>query len=448
MNRRRRDISGLALGSFLLARAVAAAQTPVALTLEDAIARGVANAPKLAEARSREAAASATIASRSALGSPSVNATTAYLRTNHVDEFGVPQPNGTFRILFPDIPDNYRLRAEVAVPIYTAGRTSAGVEGATADLRAAEADRRVTEADVRLEVSRAYWTLVTARETVKVLEAAVQRMDAWVGDVESRVSVGVAPPNDVLSAKAQGAHQRVQLIQAQNAAALAQLDLARLIGGAPGQSIATSSPVDRPLTGAREAVAQPIDALVARARESRTERAGLQSRQAAWRSSATAALAATKPQIGGTAAVEPARPNQRFVPRTDEWKTAWDLGVNLTWPLWDGGRARADRAAALAQADALGHRLDEFDALLGVEIRQRLLDLEANASALEAASEGVAAATEARRVIGERFNAGVATPTDVLDAQTALLQAELERTQISAALRLGEARLLRAIGGL
>jgi outer membrane protein TolC len=51
-------------------------------------------------------------------------------------------------------------------------------------------------------------------------------------------------------------------------------------------------------------------------------------------------------------------------------------------------------------------------------------------------------------VLGERFNAGVATPTDVLDAQTALLQAELERTQISAALRLGEARLLRAIGGL
>ena len=77
-----------------------------------------------------------------------------------------------------------------------------------------------------------------------------------------------------------------------------------------------------------------------------------------------------------------------------------------------------------------------------------LLDLDAGRASLEAAGEAVTAATEARRVIGERFNAGVATPTDVLDAQNALLQAELERTQISATLRLGEARLLRAVGGL
>ena len=41
----------------------------------------------------------------------------------------------------------------------------------------------------------------------------------------------------------------------------------------------------------------------------------------------------------------------------------------------------------------------------------------------------VRSATEARRVIGERFTAGVATSTDVLDAQVALLQAELDRTQ-------------------
>ena len=39
------------------------------------------------------------------------------------------------------------------------------------------------------------------------------------------------------------------------------------------------------------------------------------------------------------------------------------------------------------------------------------------------------------------------TSTDVLDAQTALLEAELERTRIAATLRLNEARLLRAAGG-
>jgi outer membrane protein TolC len=49
-------------------------------------------------------------------------------------------------------------------------------------------------------------------------------------------------------------------------------------------------------------------------------------------------------------------------------------------------------------------------------------------------------------VVEERFRAGVATSTEVLDAQVALLEAELERTQLNAGLRLSEARLLHVLG--
>jgi outer membrane protein len=297
-------------------------------------------------------------------------------------------------------------------------------------------------------VIRGYWQLVTARENVRVLEAGLQRMDAWVGDVRARVETGLLPPNDLLSAQAERAHENVQLIQARNGAALAEVDLARLVGVDLAQPIVTATPVDQPLAGAAAAMAEPVQELISRAAASRSERAGLQERQAALRASADAAMAGMRPQIAGLAAIEPARPNERYVPRTDSWNTSWDLGVNVTWPFMDGGRARADRAAAIAQGDAILQRLRDFDAGIAVEIRQRLLEIDANRAAVEAAGEGVAAATEARRVIGERFSAGVATATDVLDAQNAVLQAELERTQVSAALRLGEARLLRAVGAL
>jgi len=40
----------------------------------------------------------------------------------------------------------------------------------------------------------------------------------------------------------------------------------------------------------------------------------------------------------------------------------------------------------------------------------------------------------------------VVTSTEVLDAEVALLEAELERTRLQAGLRLTEARLLRAVG--
>ncbi|HZW76420.1 MAG TPA: TolC family protein, partial [Caldimonas sp.] len=165
-------------------------------------------------------------------------------------------------------------------------------------------------------------------------------------------------------------------------------------------------------------------------------------------SSANAALASAKPTVAGLMAIQPARPNDRFVPPTDQWNLSWDLGINVTWSLFDGGRSHADAASATAQADAVTHRIEQFDARLALEVRQALLDLAASRAALSASNDAVSAATEAHRVVVERFNAGVATSTDVLDAQLALVQAELERTRLMAGMRINEARLLRSVGKL
>jgi outer membrane protein len=84
--------------------------------------------------------------------------------------------------------------------------------------------------------------------------------------------------------------------------------------------------------------------------------------------------------------------------------------------------------------------------MLALEVRQRRLDLSSARAQIEAAAEGVRSAAESRRVVQERLAVGVATTTDVLDAQVALLQAELDRTRALATARLAEARLARALG--
>jgi outer membrane protein TolC len=425
----------------------ASAQAPLSLTLEDAVRRGVEQAPRLAEARARESSAQATVSSREALAKPGISASTSYLRTNHVIPFGFGSPTSGTEPIFPDIPNNYRVRAEMTVPVYTAGRVSSLVDAAEADVRAAGHDRKTTEEDVRIDLVRAYWALVTAREAERVLVQSLERADAAVSDVKARVDAGVLPPNDLLSIQAQRAREAVRLVQAKNAVAATMMNLDRLIGEDPGRQIVPATGVDVVLPAAGELAAQPIEALIARAREQRTERASLTDRQASLRAAGEASLASLRPQLGALVAVEPTRPNQRFVPKTDDWKTSFDLGVTLTWPLFDGGKARADNAVALAQAEALGHRLHDFDAALAVEVRQRLLDLESGRAALAASAEAVAAATEARRVVQERFRAGVATSTEVLDAQQELLEAELERTRLSATQRLNEAELVRTVGG-
>jgi outer membrane protein len=148
--------------------------------------------------------------------------------------------------------------------------------------------------------------------------------------------------------------------------------------------------------------------------------------------------------VGG--GVDYARPNPHIFPREGAWRPSWDASVNVNWPLFDGGRARSEIAEAAASARAVEERLADFDAALVVEIRQRVTEIVSARAAIDAASDAVRSAAEARRVLGDRFAAGVAMSTDVLDAQVALLQAELDRTQAVATAHLADARLARALG--
>jgi outer membrane protein TolC len=189
-----------------------------------------------------------------------------------------------------------------------------------------------------------------------------------------------------------------------------------------------------------------LDGLIDEARRQRPERAALAHRLQAARDRLAAASAGTKPTVSVGGGVDYARPNPRIFPRRAAWEESWDASVMFQWSLFDGGRARAERVEAAAGARAVRARAAEFDEVLAVDIRQRLRELEAGRAAIQAADDGVRAAAEARRVAGERFAAGVATSTDVLDAQVAVLQADLDRTQAIAGARLAEARLVRALG--
>jgi outer membrane protein TolC len=423
---------------------IAAAQDrgaqPLALTLDDAIARALDASNRMAETQARGSAAAAVADQRRAATMPQVTALAGFTRTNHVDEFGLVGPDQRFHVIYPDIPDNYRARLDLQWPIYTSGRLAALETAARRDQMAAAGDVDTTAADVRLDVTRAFWALVVARETQRVVDESLARMDAHVRDVRNQLDAGLVPPNDVLSAQAQDARQRMLSIQARTTREVAEADLARLVGLDPGAGITPLAALEPP------EVQASADALVADARDHRPERRALEERLAAAEARVQAAQSGRRPTVALAGGVDYARPNPRIFPRVGEWRESWDAGVNVSWPLFDGGRTRAESAEAEASVRAARARLDEFDSTLALEIRQRLSELDSNRAALDAADAAVQVATEARRVVGDRFAAGVATSTDVVDAQVAILQAELDRTQAIASARLSEARLNRAIG--
>jgi outer membrane protein TolC len=364
-------------------------------------------------------------------------------------EFSVPGPTGP-RILYPDVPDNYRTRLDVHWPIYSGGRTDALEQAARAEAAAVASEVQAAQADLRLEVSRAFWAIVTARATVAVLEQGLTRAESHVRDVGARFNAGLVPPNETASAEAQASRARMLLIESRNQRDVSTADLLRLVGA--DASIEAVEPVanleDVAVDGNAGVLPGPLrgPALQEQARATRPERQGLERRIDASDALRLSAAAARLPTIAAVAGVDYARPNPRIFPRADRWEHSWEVGVNVSWSLWDGGRTAADVAQASNLATAARQRLAEFDAVLGVELRQRTLDIASGRAAVQASADAIRAAAEARRVVDERYRAGVISQGDLLDAELALLQAELDRTRALAGVRLAEARLERAIG--
>jgi len=437
-----RYLVAVLIAGLAVALPAAAQERPaLALTLADAQARAVAASHRLPEVQAREAAALAAVEARVAAKRPLLSAQAGYTRTNHVLEFTVPTATGVPRVLYPDVPDNYRTRLDLQWPIFTGGRSDALERAARAEAAAVAAEVTVARADLRLEVARAFWAVVTARSAAAVLEQGLARAQAHVADVQERLNAGLVPPNEVATAQAQESRARMLLIEARNQHAVASAELARLTGVDLDQPIEPTATLDDAVAAGSE-VGELVDA----ARASRAERVSLARRIDVADEQRTAALAGRLPSVAVAGGVDYARPNTRIFPRADRWDDSWDLGVNVNWSFWDGGRTAADAAQARSLGDAARQRLSEFDAVLAVEVRQRSLEIESGRAAIAAAGDAVRAATEARRVIMERYQAGVATQSEVLDADLALLQSELDRTRAQANVRLAEARLNRAVG--
>jgi outer membrane protein TolC len=419
---------------------VHAQSAPAPLTLDAAIAEGLANSRRLAELEARGEAAEYAISGRKAADLPTISAQGGYTRTNHVDIFAIQAPGQPLQVVYPDIPDNFRARLDVQWPIYTGGRTDALERAARAERVAIGKDLDAARADLRLEITRAYWAAVTAAETEVVLRRSLDAVEAHLADVRARLDQGLVPPNDVSSAAAQAAHQRLLAIEATNLRGIAQADLARLVGR-DSVTVTAAPPFVPPPAGA-PAVAD----LISRALRDRAERQGLEQRVASAEERANAVQATKLPQVGVGGGYDYARPNPRIFPRAGEWKPSFDASVNVTWTLWDGGRRSAEYGEARANAAALKTRIEDFDRQVSFDVRARSLELASSREGVVAAEEEVRAAVDAERVVGERYKAGVATSTDVLDAQVARLQAELDRARAIANVRLAEARLERAIG--
>lgn len=120
------------------------------------------------------------------------------------------------------------------------------------------------------------------------------------------------------------------------------------------------------------------------------------------------------------------------------------LGVMATWEPWDWGRRKAERERKRLAVEQAGIAAREAEARVRVDVRARTREVQdafERARLSEAARE---AARERLRVATERFSLEAALERDLLEAQTALAQADFATQQALGAYWSARAELERA----
>ncbi len=426
------------------------AQNAQVLTVDEAIGIGRRTSRVLRITAARADADQARASEAGAQLYPGVSLYGSYTRIKE-GQFRFTSSNLPFGISAGNVPpDQVILRLGLRQPLFTGSRISGTAAAAGLQADASALDVSMMSADVTLSVTSAYWALHQARQVEKYTAENVQRLESFHRDTERLLKAGVATRNDLLKVEVQLSNARIARIDARNEAELGEMTLNNLIGQPTGTRIELASrPGD---AGSRVAALTPLtqgspDTLANLATARRHDLQAAAARVQAAHASVGAAKGWWWPQIEFTANLNYNNPNARYQPVTPEFLGAWDVGVSLALDVWNWGatKSRVEQAeAVLKQAELQQIQLKENIAL---EVRRSTLNVRRSQEKSSLAELAVSQANENLRVIADKYRSGLATSTDLLDAEVSLLQAQTQFSGAEVEYALALASLERAMGG-
>ena len=443
----------LLVAVFLLV-AGAGAQTPPpatgtvqSLTLQEAVGTALKKNPGIQAADAYAQAVQEGITAAKSFRYPRMDFVEGFARGNNpVYVFGtlLTQRQFTaanFELGFLNTPpplDDFRTAFLATMPLYDAGQTSRMVQNAKLHAQSAQKGRERTRQEVVFQVVNAYLTDLLAQETVRVAKSAVDMTKSDLERVNARQQSGLAVPSDLLSAQVQLAQAEEDLLRAQNSVDLAHAGLNVAMGLA--EDAPTS--IDGSLSEASFA-AGSLEDRQAKALAARPDylQARLSRQQAA--NGMRMARAEFLPKVNLFSSWE--ADNQTFAARGGN---NWAAGATLSLNLFDGGEKIARLRESKARELQAGALENQMTSAVRLQVREAYLNLATAQKRLEVVKDATSQAAESLRITQNRFEAGLATITDLLRVETAKTTAEKTALNASFDYRLSYAALELATGEL
>ncbi|MBW4620069.1 MAG: TolC family protein [Cyanosarcina radialis HA8281-LM2] len=309
---------------------------------------------------------------------------------------------------------------ELNYEIFTSGRRSANIQAAREQLRFDELEVERLSRQTRLDVSEAYYNLQQADAQVEIAEAAVREADRSVRDAQLLEQAGLGTKFDILQAQVQLAQANQDLTNARSQQRIARRQLVQLLSLANTVEVAAADPI-QPLGN----WSLPLEQSIVLAFSNRAELQQQLARRNISEQQRRVALAAVRPQVSVFA-------NYNVLDDLDDrfgFADGLSLGARLRWDFFDGGAARSR-----ARQEEINRSIAETDFAdnrdrIRFEVEQAFFNLNSSQQNIQTATSAVEQAEESLRLARLRFNEGVGTQTDVINEQTALTRARVNRLQ-------------------
>lgn len=432
----------------------------VELSLEEAVQRALSESEEVRLARSQVALASAQIGTARAAILPQVNASFGYTRTlaSVFQGAGAPEIPDSLRFdpdpslpldervayledrtpiaalgalgsLFSDLPFGrehaYTASLSGSQLLFSGGRASAALNIAR-DFRAASlATLAQQEAQIQLQIRSAYYQALLAQEVAAIAQAAYEQAQAFLEQEQLRFRAGQASELDVMRAEVERDNLQPQVVQGRNAADLALLNLKRLVNLPLTQPLRLTTPLEVPAISDSSQV-RPAEELV---RAQQASIAAVEEQVDIRQQQVRIARGAFFPNISlSTAYARQLYPSGPLA-FNDPWQTDWTVSLQVSLPLFSGGRRAAELGQARVQLEQSRLQLAQLREAVQLQYEQASGEKQRALAAMQARQRTVDVAQRVYDLTVLRYERGLATQLEVSDARLSLLQARTNLAQ-------------------
>ncbi|MDA8124263.1 MAG: TolC family protein [Deltaproteobacteria bacterium] len=312
---------------------------------------------------------------------------------------------------------NQRGLAQISLtqPLFTWGQVSAAIRAAKVGLQSADEQLRVYQQAAGRDVSAAFYDVLLAREMQALAVQNLEQKKRHREEAQRKYQSGVATDYDVLAAEVSLENARPEAIRSDNAIRTARERL-RFLLALEGEEIDA--------TGNLEAQPGPglsYEAAFALACRKRPDLADLRYRIGIYQEQVVLAASQDKPRLDLKGAY-----GWKSLEQKDAYGDgpAWDVGVQLSYPFFDGLRTKG--RVIQADSDLKRARIDEAKQIdaIALETRSAVNALQESGEIVRALGGAVTQAERLLAMAEKGYALGVKTRLEVEDAELNLRQAK------------------------